>query len=173
MNILEVIKNRRSIRKFKKQPIADDVMDDIITAAGYAPSAGNAQDYEFLIIDDRKIMEEITMIHPHALALETADKAVVVLGNLDKEQFKGFWIQDCSAAAQNLLLAAYSFGIGSVWCGIYPNEEREEAFGKLLCLPPNVVPFALIPLGYPDEKPEKKPRLYNDMVSYNAYGQRR
>ena len=173
MNILDVVKNRRSVRKFKNQPIADNVMKDIITAAEYAPSAGNAQDYEFLIVDDRKMMEEMAEIHPHAASLRSADKAVVVMGNLDKERFKGFWVQDCSAAAQNLLLAAYSFGIGSVWCGIYPNQEREAAFGKLLRLPDNVIPFALIPLGYPDEEPQARPRLYNDMVFYNAYGQRR
>ena len=173
MNILDIIKNRRSIRKFKASPIDGKVMDDIIAAACYAPSAGNAQDYEFLVVDDRKIMEKMLEIHPHASALQTADKAVIIMGNLDKERFKGFWVQDCSAAVQNLILAAYAFGIGSVWCGIYPNTERTAAFSDLLRLPANVVPFALVPLGHPDEEHPLKPRLYHDMVSYNIYGQGR
>jgi len=87
--------------------------------------------------------------------LKHASTAVLVCGDLNLEKHKGCWVLDCSAATQTLLLAAHSKGLGAVWCGVYPTEDRMENLRKLLDLPEHVVPFSLIPLGFPAE--EKKP----------------
>ncbi|OPZ76505.1 MAG: FMN reductase (NAD(P)H) [Alphaproteobacteria bacterium ADurb.Bin438] len=169
MDILDIIKNRRSIRKYQKKEVPKEVIKDILTAAFYAPSAGNARTFEFVVIDDKEILGKIPKIHPYAAMCAFADKAIVVCGNLDKEKYDGFWSQDCSAATENLLLMAHALGVGSVWCGIYPEKDRVESFKKLLNLPKAVIPFAICPLGYPDESHQSKERYNEDAVFYNSY----
>lgn len=151
---MDIIKERRSIRKFTDRKIDDTLMEDLLRGAMQAPSAGNEQPWEFVIIRRKDTMEKIMTFHPYARALATADAAVVVCGDQRRQKFPGFWVQDCSAAAENLLLGAQTHGLGAVWLGLYPMEERANDVKKLLGLPEEVIPLCIVALGWPDETGE-------------------
>lgn len=169
MDAMEAIMTRRSIRKFKSGLISDDMLEDLLKAAMSAPSAGNEQPWRFVIIDDREIMDEVPKIHPHTAMLKDAALAVLVCGDTSLEKYKGFWVQDCSAATQNLLLAAHAMGLGAVWTGFYPIEERVVGMRKLLGLPDHVIPLALVPIGYPDQASGRQERFRRDRVHRNHW----
>ena len=122
MDALEVIHTRRSIRDFTDAPITDEALRRMLEAAMAAPSAGNAQPWRFIVIRDRECLQRIPDIHPYAGMATRAALAVLVCADVTAEKFPGFWVQDCSAATQNLMLAARALNIGTVWCGIHPVE---------------------------------------------------
>jgi nitroreductase len=121
------------------------------------------------VIDDRKILDEIPRIHPHATMLKNAPLAILVCGDISLEKYRGFWVQDCSAAVQNLLLAAHAIGLGAVWTGFHPMEDRVEGMRKLLGLPDHVIPLALVPLGHPDQPSGRQDRFRGDRVHRNRW----
>ncbi|OGB96440.1 MAG: NADH dehydrogenase [candidate division NC10 bacterium RBG_16_65_8] len=143
---------RRSIRKYTPEPVPDSLIAEVLTAAMSAPSAGNQQPWHFVVIADRRLREEIPTFHPYAQMVPDAPVAIAVCGDLRLESHKGYWVQDCSAATQNLLLAAHARGLGAVWVGIYPKDERVQRLQKLLGLPAHVIPLALVPMGFPAER---------------------
>ena len=123
----------------------------MLQAAMAAPSAGNAQPWLFLVITDKARLAQIPAIHPYAAMCPEAAAAVLVCGDPRIERYAGFWPQDCSAATQNLLLAARARELGTVWCGIYPAEDRMRDFRVLFAVPEIVMPFALVALGHPGQ----------------------
>jgi len=151
MDALEAILTRRSIRQFTDQAVSEAVIEDLLRAAMSAPSAGNQQPWQFVVITDRQILDTIPSIHPYSAMLRQAPLAILVCGDEHLETHKGYWVQDCSAATQNLLLAAHARGLGAVWLGIYPRMERVTGLRKLLGLPEHVVPLALVAIGHPAE----------------------
>lgn len=151
MELFEAIFTRRSIRKYKKGKVSPDVVKDLLRAAMAAPSAANRQPWHFVIIEDRSILDEIPKFHPHSEMLRDAALAILVCGDLQKELRRGYFPLDCSAAVQNLLLAAHGKGLGAVWLGIYPREDRIGEMRKLLKIPEGIVPFALVSIGLPAE----------------------
>lgn len=169
MNTLEAIKTRRSIRKYTGQPVPPDVIKELLTAAMYAPSAGDSQPWHFVVLTRRDVLNKAAEVHPHAQMAKQAPLAIIVCVNLDLEKYPGNWVADCSAATQNLLLAAHDKGLGAVWCGVYPNEERVQAFRKAFNLPSRVVPLSLNVIGYPDEKKETPQRYRPDRVHENGW----
>jgi nitroreductase len=169
MNTLEAINTRRSVRSFTSKPIAKEIVEELLRAAMSAPSAGNEQPWQFVVIDDRKTLDSITEVNPNAKMCKEAQAAILVCGDTTKEKYPGFWVQDCSAAAQNILLAAHDKGIGSVWTGIYPIKERVEGFRRLLSLPENIIPFCLVPLGYPAKQMPQVDRFQKDRVHHNVW----
>jgi len=169
MNTLEAISTRRSVRSFTSKPIAKEIVEELLRAAMSAPSAGNEQPWQFVVMDDRRMLDRIIDVNPNAKMCKEAQAAILVCGDTSKEKYPGFWVQDCSAAAQNILLAAHDKGIGSVWTGIYPIKERVEGFRKLLGLPENVVPFCLVPLGYPAKQAPQVDRFQRDRVHHNGW----
>jgi len=169
MNTLEAISTRRSVRSFTSKPIAKEIVEELLRAAMSAPSAGNEQPWQFVVMDDRRMLDRIIDVNPNAKMCKEAQAAILVCGDTSKEKYPGFWVQDCSAAAQNILLAAHDKGIGSVWTGIYPIKERVEGFRKLLGLPENVVPFCLVPLGYPAKQVPQVDRFQRDRVHHNGW----
>ncbi len=166
---MDNILTRRSIRKFQNKPVSDEKIQSILRAAMSAPSAGNQQPWDFVVIKDRKILDEVPNIHPYAKMVLEAPLAIIVCCDTSKEVRKGFWIQDCSAASQNILLAANALGLGSVWCGIYPNEERVKAFQDLLEMPKDVFPISFIPIGYPAEEKLPADRFSEEKVHYDYW----
>ncbi|MCK5067007.1 MAG: nitroreductase family protein [Bacteroidales bacterium] len=169
MEVLDYILDRRSIRRFSDQKIDSETIKAILTAAMYAPSAVNLQPWHFVVIDHWPMMEKIMEIHPHARMLQTASHAVVVCGDLQLQHDDGYWVVDCGAATQNLLLAAHSLGLGSCWVGIHPREERRTAFSRLLSLPSHVLPFALVALGYAEEQKPRPERFHAEKVKRNGW----
>jgi len=169
MDILEAIKTRRSIRKFTDKPVSKDDIDTLLEAAMQAPSAGNQQPWEFIVIDDRKILDAIPKFHPYAEMLKESPIAILVCGKFDATKYCGYWVQDCSAATQNILLSAHGIGLGAVWLGIYPQQERVDGIKDLFGLPGDIYPLSLIALGHPNEKKEPKIRFKKEKIRYNKW----
>ncbi|HNX23687.1 MAG TPA: nitroreductase family protein [Spirochaetota bacterium] len=146
---------RRSIRKYTDRDVEDSVIREIIKAGMNAPSAGNEQPWHFIIIRDRDTLIKINRVHPYSQMLLHVKTAVLICGDLSLEKHEGFWSQDCAAAVQNMLLMINYKGLGSVWLGVYPLKDRVDGIKKIFNLPENIIPFAVLPIGYPDEsKPE-------------------
>ena len=159
MKLMEAVLKRRSIRQFTDRPIAQDDLNTLLRAAMMAPTARNCQEWEFVVVRNKETFKKMMHVHPYAKMLEQADCAIIVCGNTQREHAPGYWMADCGAATQNILLAATSLGIGSVWLGVYPNEERMKGLAALLGLPDYVKPLNIIALGYPAEKKEEVDRF--------------
>ena len=166
---MDAILNRKSIRKYKDKKLSNEIVDGLLRAAMQAPSAGNEQPWEFIILRNKEIMTKITEFHPYSKMLLNTDVAIVVCGDKSKEMFNGYWVQDCSAAAENILLAAEEKGLGAVWLGVYPEEDRVEKLKKLLNLPDSVIPLSIIPVGYPDEQRQATSRFNKDRIHYDIW----
>jgi nitroreductase len=169
MDTMTAILTRRSIRRYKAKPIAQEVITDLLKAAMSAPSAGNERPWHFIVLTDRSLLDEIPKFHPYSAMLRQASVAILVCGDPSLEKHAGYWVLDCSTAAENLLLAAHAKGLGAVWCGVYPTADRVENMKKLLGLPAPVIPFALIPLGFPDEFKEGEDRFDPSRVHQNGW----
>ncbi|WP_251859656.1 nitroreductase family protein [Clostridium sp. Marseille-Q2269] len=166
---MNAILNRRSIRKYKDIKVNDDIVQDLLKAAMAAPSAVNEQPWEFVVLRDKSIMKKITEVHQYSKMLLEADVAIVVCGDESKEIAKGFWVQDCSAASQNILLQAEEKGLGAVWLGVYPVEDRVNGVKEILDLPDNIIPLSIISVGYPNEEKKPQDRFDESRVHYNRW----
>lgn len=151
MDLLEIIIHRRSIRKYTGQPVDDALIEKLIQAGMYAPSAVNKQPWHFVIFRDRDTRKKITEIHKNAWMLKDASVGILVCWDETLQHDTGYGPVDCAAATQNILLAAHASGLGGVWIGVYPREDRINNVHKIFQLPKAVQPFSLIALGYPDE----------------------
>jgi nitroreductase len=151
MDTLEAIRTRRSIRRYTDEPVSDEAVRALLEAAMRAPSAGDERPWHFVVIRDRATLAAVAKVHPYGHMAAHAAVAVLVCGDLAEESHRGMWVQDCSAATENLLLAAAALGLGAVWCGVHPRPDREDGLRKVLGIPAGVVPFALVPIGHPAE----------------------
>lgn len=144
---------RRSIRKFLDKKIECSHLENILRAGMQAPSAHNFKPWEFVVTEDREKLKKIATYSPYSMWAEKAPAAIVVCGNLkDVERDDQWWEQDLSAAIQNILIQTVEEGLGAVWLGFYPVEERVEKLRKLFELPEEIVPFAVIALGYSEDE---------------------
>ena len=134
-----------------------------------APSAGNEQPWHFIIIDDPQILSQIPTFHNHAQMLKDASVAILVCSDKNLDHHDGMWIQDCSAATENILIAINAEGLGAVWLGIYPREERIKGLIKLLEIPEQIIPFSLISIGYPAEKIPNVERYNETRIHHNKW----
>lgn len=167
---MEAIFQRSSIRKYKDMPVEENKIKRLLEAAMAAPSAGNERPWQFLVINNREILREITTFHPYANMLNECHVAIVVCGDMDLDKFNGFWIQDCSAATENILIEATYLGLGSVWLGVYPLEERIKGLQKLLNLPDSIIPLSIIPVGYSiDGAIPKRESYMEDRIHTNRW----
>jgi nitroreductase len=151
--------SRRSIRNYTADAVDDETVKRLLRAAMAAPSAGNQQPWHFVVLRDRETMRSITGFHPYARMLPSASVAVLVCGEPAACKWPQMWEQDCSAATENLLIEAEQLGLGAVWLGIHPLQERVEGVRALLGIPAGVVPFALVPFGWPAERKEPSDRF--------------
>ncbi len=160
METMDAIFSRKIIRKYLPKPVTCDLIENILKAGMNAPSAGDEQPWHFVIIDKHYLLQKISEIHPYAKMLKDAPAAVLVCGDQNVLKFKDLWIQDCSAASENMLLAAHDMGLGAVWIGIYPAENLVREVRGIMNIPQHIVPFSIIGMGYPAE--EKTGRLRYD-----------
>ena len=165
---MDAIFKRRSIRKYTGDKVPLETLRELIKAGMNAPSANNQQPWQFVIIDERRLLDEIPRFHPHAKMLVEAPAAILVCGDASRDK-SGYWVQDCSAAVENILLEIADRGLGGVWLGVYPREERVEGVRGLLGIPQAVVPFALIAVGHPAEARPPKNEFHEDRVHYNRW----
>ncbi len=168
MDAMEAILSRRSIRRYTDKPVPEEIIRELLEAAMSAPSANNQQPWQFVTIDDRRILDEIPRFHPYAQMLKEASWAIAVCGDTDLA-LSGYWIQDCSAATQNILVAAHARGLGAVWLGVHPQEKRVKEVQKLLGLPEHVIPLCLISMGYPAEQKPPSNRYNESRVHHNYW----
>ncbi len=153
---------RRSIRKFASEPVTDEQVTLLLQAAMAAPSAGNRRPWHFIVVRDPETRRKIAESHPFAKMATEAPVVIVPCGDpgLSFADRPAFWVQDVSAATENLLLAATALGLGAVWCGVYPNEERVSDARRILGIPDGIIPLCYVPVGVPAE--EKEPRTQYD-----------
>ncbi|MFA5313068.1 MAG: nitroreductase family protein [Methanomassiliicoccales archaeon] len=149
---IDALLQRRSIRRYTKEAVDEDSVHYILRAAMSAPSAGNERPWHFITIKDRASLDQISAFQPHSNMLKEAPMAILVCGDESLEKYNGFLPQDCAAAMENMLIAACSKGLGSVWLGIFPVKERMDPMRKHMGLPANVFPFALMALGHSNEE---------------------
>ena len=169
---IENIMTRTSIRQYKDQPVEDEKIDIMLKAAMAAPTAVNLQPWHFIVITDKETIGVLSGRQP-----TNAPLLIAVCGDTDKTtmpdgngKLPDFWIQDVSAATENLLLAAHALGLGAVWTGVYPVMERTAEVANVLNCPKNIVPLALVRVGYPDEVPAPKDKFKQENISYNKFG---
>ena len=169
--VIENIMTRTSIRQFTDQPVSKDTLDLIVKAGMAAPSAVNAQPWAFIVVTDREMLDSLNAVHPYS-NLKTATAAIVVCGNMEKAlegAGREYWVQDCSAASENILLAAHAYGLGAVWCGVYPNPNVLPEVKRVLELPGNIIPLNIITMGYPAQNPEPKDKWNPDNIHYQKW----
>ena len=168
METLEAIMTRRSVRKWKPEAVPEALRKKLLEAAMNAPSAADARPWQFVVMDDPETIGKFTEMGGTEM-LAGAPLLVLVCGEPAREVYPGFWPQDCSCAAQNLQLAAHDLGLGCVWIAVYPLEDRVRLFREVLGIPEEVVPFALLAVGFPDEHPEPEYRYDPDRVHYGKW----
>jgi nitroreductase len=163
MNAIELLKTRRSIRAYQPQPIPRDVLMDIVDCARMAPTAMNNQPWEFVIVTDPTVKQTIGQMISYSQFLATAPALIVVLC-----RDMMCYLDDASAATQNLLLAAHAHGIGSCWIGAH-KQPFSESLRKLVSAPAELIPVNIVTLGYPAENPAKEKRSLESMLHWERF----
>lgn len=168
---MESIFTRRSIRKYEEKVVEKDKIEKLLRAAMQAPSAGNQQPWEFLVVENKETLGKLSEISPYATMLKEAPLAIIVLSNEEKMKFPEYWQQDLGAATQNILLEAVELGLGAVWLGVAPLKDREDFIRKIFNLPHNIRPFNIIVLGYPKDPQINKfvDRYEENRVHFEKY----
>ncbi|MEM0239855.1 MAG: nitroreductase family protein [Candidatus Nezhaarchaeales archaeon] len=174
MDVFEAIRGRRSIRTYIPSEIGLDKLKMVLEAAIWAPSAGNLQPWEFVVVDDKDVMMHLARASLHQMWMSEASAIIAVCADVDRsgaiygERGRRLYaIQDCAAATQNMLLASYSLGLGTCWVGAFYEEEVR----RILKLPANVRPLALVPIGQPGESPSPPARRsLREVVHHNVFG---
>ena len=169
---IENIMTRTSIRQYKDQPVEQEKIDIMLKAAMAAPTAVNLQPWHFIVITDKQTIGLLSGKQP-----TNAPLLIAMCGDTDKTstpdgkmKLPDFWVEDVSAATENLLLAAHALGLGAVWTGVYPAMERVAEVANVLNCPNNIVPVAVVRVGYPDESPAPKDKFKEENISYNKFG---
>jgi nitroreductase len=156
--LIDTIFSRRSIRRYTEEPVSEEEIKTLLEAAMAAPSASNRKPWHFVVVTERETLNRLAEAHKYAKMLNEAPLCISVCG--DQSVSERFWVQDCSAATENLLLAVTALGLGAVWCGVHPRQERVKDISKILGIDPPIVPLNIIAIGHPAE--EKEPRTQYD-----------
>jgi nitroreductase len=163
--VLDFVCRRRSVRRFQKKAIPEETLILLLKAAMAAPSGNNVQPWEFAVVRDSKIKEELSRVHPWVSMAAEAPAAIVVLGDKRSE----WWSDDCAAAAENLLLAAANLGLGTVWCGI--KERDAQTVRKILGAPDKLGVLCIIPIGFPAESPSPHTKYRKGKVHWDRFSE--
>jgi len=179
---LDVIMTRASIRNFTGDPVSKEQLETILKAGMAAPTAMNVQPWRFVVVTDKDKMASVFGAGPRSGMFTTAGAVIVVCGEttfmrkpfgqpdgLETEQPNIFWYEDCSAAAENILLAAHALGLGAVWTAGYPAQERIAPIAAALGIPENVVPLCIIPVGVPAEDPAPKDKWKPENIHWDQW----
>lgn len=175
MDMLKPILERRSHRTFLEKQVEDDVIENLLRAGMFAPSAENSQPWEFLVMKDSKKKEEVSMLRPYWRLLKNAPLGILIMGNKQgyRASTKEFIVQDCSASTQNILLAAQAQGMGGVWLGLYPKTDVMQKIREIFCIPEHVLPFSVVAIGYPDKELRPHRTFIERKVHVDEYNARR
>ena len=152
--LIDTIFSRRSIRSYTDEPVSEEEIKTLLEAAMAAPSASNKKPWHFVVVTERETLNRLAKAHMYGKMLNDSPLCVTVCG--DTSVSKRFWVQDCSAATENLLLAATALGLGAVWCGVHPSQERVKDISEILGIVGSIVPLNLIAIGHPAEEKEAR-----------------
>lgn len=169
---IDDIMTRSSVRSYSDREVAEGQIDTLLRAAMAAPTAGNKQPWRFVVINDKSILNVISENFHTMTMAKDASVAVIMCGDVTATfdgDARDYWIQDVSAASENLLLAAHAMGLGAVWCGIYPQMSRVDQFSEMLHLPENIIPMACICIGYPSGETTPKDKWQPEYIHYNTW----
>ncbi len=169
MSAIDAIFTRRSVRSYTDQAVSQEQIDMLLKAAMQAPSAGNNQPWEFLVVTDKAKLEEITKVKKAVSMAKGAPLAILTCFNRDYEKLKGFAVQSVCCATQNILLTAHALGLGAVWTSVYPNEDFVAGYRKVFALPENIIPVAFVVIGHPKKQPEPKDYFKPERVHTNVW----
>lgn len=169
MEAYEAILTRRSIRAYTAEPVSAELIHKLLVAAMSAPSAGNQQPWQFVVVTERRLLDALADLLPFGKMLKQAPLAVAVCGDAKGQPREGYWVQDCSAATENLLLAAHALGLGAVWLGVYPREERVAGVRSILSIPERVTPLCVVAIGHPAEPAGPADRYREERVHWNGW----
>ena len=165
--VLQNILQRKSVRSYRSDmPVEKEKGENLLRAGMAAPSGKDKRPWEFIVVDERELLDSLAAHLPYAKMLTQARNAIIVCGDSVKSSY---WYLDCSAAAQNILLAAESLGLGAVWTAAYPYEDRMQVVRKYTGLPENILPLCVIPFGYPATKENPKQKFDEKKIHYNQY----
>jgi nitroreductase len=170
MDALTAIMTRRSVRSFTSEPVTDAQLETVLRAAMAAPSAGNEQPWRIVVTRDHDTLARWAHATPFARPLAGAAVGLAICGETVDQKHGGFWVDDCGAATQNVLLAAHALGLGAVWIGVHPSKLMVANLRRILKPPRSVTPFALVALGHPERTPEPVDRYREDFVVTDAWG---
>lgn len=168
---VDIIRSRRSVRQFTNKTVDPELIRLIIDAAMCAPSAGNQRPWDFLVVTDPSLIEQMSRTGPNSKPAAQAPLVILITGDQSRERYKGYWPIDCAAATQNMLLEATRHGLGAVWLGVHPVEERQDYLKQLFQLPLHIQPFAMICIGHPDaDVTQERPSRYDErLVHFNKW----
>ena len=169
MDVLQAIFTRRSIRKFTGEPISNENMETLLRAGFSAPSAHNMQPWHFVVLKNPATLEYIAEAPPYAKMLPQAGCCIIVCGDEEVQKTKGLMVQDCSAAIQNILLAAHGIGLGAVWCGLYPAPELTKLLSVTIKLPEKIEPIGMIVVGHKTEDRATAERYDSGKIHYDQW----
>jgi nitroreductase len=169
MEVFEAIYTRRSIRRYSDKTVENTLVDKIISAAMYAPSAVNKQPWHFIVFEEEPLKRAVMTFHQSASMLATASKCILVCYDEKLQHDEGYGVIDSSAATQNMLLSAHALGLGACWIGICPRQNRMEGMRTLFNLPQNIVPFSLVSLGYPAETKPAPDRISKERIHHGKW----
>lgn len=169
--VLQAIEQRISVRKFTDQPVTDEQVRLLLTAAFCAPSACNRRPWEFVVVRDREMLAKFAARFRFQKMMTQAALAIVVCEDRERAIDHDLSVNDCSAAVQNILLAAHSMGLGACWCGLRPDGVARRT-AEWLEMPENILPIATIAIGWPDESREQKDRYEPERVHFDRWGSR-
>lgn len=170
MDMLEAIRTRRSVRQFTEEQMTDEQLELLLRAAMAAPSASNERPWQFVVVRDRGKLQELAKATPFAKPLSGASIGLVVAADRREMKYPGFWVIDCSAAIENLLLAAHAVGLGGVWIGVHPVGPFGWRVRRLVGLPLHIVPHSLVALGYPLQVPGAVDRFDRTRLHSERWG---
>lgn len=173
--VINCIMTRTSVRSYQKdRSVENEKIEALLRAGMAAPSAVNKQPWHFVVVTEREVLDKLAAANPNAGMLRQAPLAIVPCGDMSKAlegDARAYWIQDVSAATENILLAAHGLGLGAVWTGTYPSAERVSAISEVLALPETVIPLCTIVIGYPEGEQTPKDKWNPENVSWQQYGQ--
>lgn len=163
---LETIFARKSVRKYLPKPVEPEKTDLLLKAGMAAPTGKNTQPWEFVVVTDRAVLDSMAAALPYAKMLKEAPMAIVVCGDVTKSSY---WYIDCSAATENILLAAEALGLGAVWTATYPYDDRMDAVKKYIGLPDHIASLCVVPVGYPAVPQTPKNKWNESKVHTNKW----
>lgn len=161
--------NRVSVRSFKNDKVEEEKIQKVLRAAMQAPSAGNQQPWEFIIVENKDTLSKLSEMSPYSKCIKDAPIAIVILGNINRMRFAENWMQDLGAATENMLLEITELELGSVWITAAPLEDRMEYVGDLFNLPANIKPYCVLPIGYPKIDIKQKDRYDVSRIHREVY----